>query len=330
MSVIKLTRELLEIPSPSGMEKEVGRYISTRLKGSFNPKIQKVGKSFNILAAIGEPKLLLTTHMDTVPKRLRVWENSKYIYGRGACDAKGAAAAMICAAEMALDNGYADFGVLLDVGEEVDFSGIKKAVKLVNPELVIIGEPTDFKLVVGQKGLLSLKITCKGKAAHGATPEKGESAIDAILDILQKLKGIDFPKDKLLGETSINIGTIGGGTARNVIADYAEASVELRTVKPNKDIIMAIEKAVPKKNIAIESSYDPVLNDIDDMRFRDLERITVPYFTEMYFWAKKSKVFVLGPGNPELAHTDMEAIGKKSLERAVETYYNIIKMNNER
>jgi acetylornithine deacetylase len=217
--------------------------------------------------------------------------------------------------------------LLFDVGEEQGFSGIKNAVNLVAPKIVIVGEPTNLNLVVGQKGLLSLKIICLGKAAHGSTPEKGISAINDLLEILQGFKGINLQKNNLLGHTTINIGTISGGTARNVIADYAEALVELRTVCPNKSVLSVIEKLVPKKNMIVESNYDPVLGNTNLEGTEGLKSITVPYFTELFFWAAKSKAFVLGPGNLDLAHTDNESINKSDLKKAVDIYYNIIKEN---
>jgi len=330
MDVSKLTIDMLKVPSESGNERKMALLLAKRLRKNFKVKLQKVNGSLNLFAFSGKPKIILTTHLDTVPGQLKIRADKNYIYGRGSCDAKGIIASMILACEKAKKEGYTNFGMLFDVCEETDFTGVKKSLGLAKPKFVIVGEPTNLKLVVGQKGLLCLKIICLGKAAHGATPEKGRSAINAILDILKKLREINFQKDRLLGTTSINIGTISGGTARNVIADYAEALVELRTVRPNKEIVSAIEKVAAKKNVTIESSYDPILNSTNEVGLNDLERTTVPYFTEMYFWAKKSKAFVLGPGNPRLAHTDNEAVSKKGLEKAVQIYYDIIRTNQNK
>src|SRR3989338_10768849 len=193
MKTIELTKELLQISSESGKEKEIGKFLLKRLKRNFNVKIQKVDNRFNILASIGKPEILLTKNMDTVPKQLEVREDKNYLYGRGACDTKSIIVCMIIAGEEAINTGIRNFGILFDVSEETDFSGIKEAVKLVTPKIVIVGEPTDFKLATGQKGLLGIKIKCFGKNAPGSTPEKGRSAINRLIEILYKINKIILP-----------------------------------------------------------------------------------------------------------------------------------------
>src|SRR3989338_9268297 len=89
MDVINLTKELVNIPSPSGSEREIGNFLVQRINKNFNVKIQKVGNRFNIIATKGVPKLILTTHMDTVPKQIKADEDNNWIYGRGSCDTKG-------------------------------------------------------------------------------------------------------------------------------------------------------------------------------------------------------------------------------------------------
>src|SRR3989344_1076361 len=282
---VSLLRNLLKIPSPSGKEKELGIYLVKRLRKNFKVKIQKVKDNFNILAFAGKPSLILTTHLDTVPNQLEIKEDKIFVYGRGACDAKGAISSMIIAAEKAKIKGLTDFGLLFDVCEESDFSGIKKAINLVNPKYVIVGEPTNFKVIEGQKGLLGIKIIYKGKSAHGSIPEKGISAISNLITILSELSKINFPESSL-GKTTINIGKIKGGTALNAVPDYAEASLELRTTISNKEILNIICKKIFKSNIKILYSFEPVINKFNFID--NYEKIIVPYFTEMYFWNKKS------------------------------------------
>lgn len=214
---------------------------------SFDVKIQKVGSRFNVLATKGKPRLLLTTHMDTVPGKLKIKEDAQWIHGRGACDTKGIIAAMIIAAEEAVAQGLSGIGLLFDVSEETDFSGIKKAVSLVNPEFVVVGEPTDLKIAFGQKGIISFKVKCKGKAAHSSMPELGESAIDEIIVLLSKLKLLELPEDSELGKTTLNIGTINGGIKPNIIPDNADAEVVLRISRNSGEVMEIIEKAVPAK-----------------------------------------------------------------------------------
>lgn len=325
MGVLELARDLVKIPSPSGQEKEVGLFIAERLKKNFDVKIQKVGDRFNIFAIKGKPRLILTTHMDTVPKQISFREDEKNIYGRGSCDAKGILACMICACEEAYEKGLKDFGMVFDVSEESDFSGILKAIDEIKPEFTVVGEPTDFNLVFGQKGLIQLKIKCVGKSAPGSVPEKGISAINELIEILAKIKNAKLPENKDLGKTTINIGTIKGGSAPNVVSDYAEAIIEIRTTKPNKEVINVLKEIVPKNCLEVIFSYDLVLTEnIDFWENLSFNKLFVPYFTEMYFWAKKSNTIVLGPGKYEFAHSDNEQISKEELIKGKQTYLEII------
>jgi acetylornithine deacetylase len=315
MNVADLLMNLVKIPSCSGSEGEIGGYIARRLKKNFKVQLQKVGNRFNIFAYIGNPKIILTSHLDTIPKQLEIKEDKDYIYGRGACDAKASLASMICAAEELAKIGISDFGLLFDVSEETDFSGIKKALDLVNPDFVIVGEPTNFKTVIGQKGLLGIKIKCYGKSAPGSTPEKGDSAIIKLIRILNLLQTPE--------KTSMNIGKISGGSAANVVPDYAEAIVEFRTLRKNNEVVEILRKQGIEFEIVY--NFDPVFpNNLNLIKNLKSETEIVPYFTEMYFWAKKASTFVFGPGEYEYAHSDNERIRKEDLEKAALKYMKII------
>ena len=103
---IELARQLLNIPSVSGEEKEIAEFLVDRLSRTFKVETQNVGNNFNILATCGKPDIILTTHMDTVPGLLEIKEDNDYLYGRGACDTKGIIAAMVCACEEAVKEGF--------------------------------------------------------------------------------------------------------------------------------------------------------------------------------------------------------------------------------
>lgn len=323
MSSIELAKNLLKINSVSGEEKEIGEFLAERLAPNFKITIQEIGSRFNILATKGNPKLLLTTHIDTVPGILEVKEDKKYLYGRGACDTKGIIAPMICAAEKAVNLGYNNFGLVFDVSEETDFSGIKRAIDLINPEFVIVGEPTGLKIVIGQKGLIGLKIFSKGKKAPGSMPEKGINAIILLTRIISQIDKIELPISEI-GITSLNIGQISGGIAPNVVPDYAEAIIEFRSTILNDVIIKKIKTVT--KNFELLYSFEPVImNETKYLENLNFDREIVPYFTEMYFWSKKSNAIVFGPGEYKYAHTDKERISKKDILKSEEVYLNIIK-----
>jgi acetylornithine deacetylase len=327
MNVVQLARDLLQIPSPSGAEREIGEFLVKRLERNFTVQVQAVGTRFNILATRGKPKVLLATHIDTVPKQLPVYEDEEFLYGRGACDTKGIVAAMVCAAEDAVAAGITGFGLLFDVSEETDFSGIRAALELASPELVVVGEPTRLKVGIAQKGIVGLRIKCVGKTAPGATPELGTSAIEMLIDTLNAIRQIPLPASPRLGETTLNICMIGGGSAVNVVPEEAEATIEIRTTQCAKDILELLRAAAPNATLEVQYSFDPVFAQvIPCCDALGVEQIVVPFFTEMYFWSKKSSVLLLGPGDYRFAHGDDERIAKVELLEGVSIYRRLLQM----
>ena len=329
-NIAKLTMDLVKIPSISGQEMEVGNFLKDMLAKDFTVKTQKVGNRINVFAFAGRPKLLLTTHMDTVPGTLKIAEDSKFIYGRGSCDAKGAIAAMVSAAWDALESGLNDFCLLFDVDEENEFEGIKKAIKMVNPGFVVVGEPSSLKLVNGQKGLLQFDLSQKGKAAPASLPQTGSSAITKLLFDLTGIIRIKPPENKFLGKTTINIGKIIGGQAANVIPDYASAKIDVRTVSRNSEIKQLFRKAAINGKLKTELDFEPVFNDLYDLpKLLGLKTRIASYFTEMYFWRKKANTVVFGPGDYRYAHSTFEKVSKRELLKAAENYLEIIKLDSK-
>ncbi len=329
-NIAKLTMDLVKIPSISGQEMEVGNFLKDLLTKDFTVKTQKVGDRINVFAFAGRPKLLFTTHMDTVPGILKATEDSNFIYGRGSCDAKGAIAAMVSAGLTALQSGFSDFCLLFDVDEENEFEGIKKAIKMVNPGFVVVGEPSSLKLVNGQKGLLQFDISQKGRAAPASLPQRGSSAINGLLSDLTRVVRLKLPKNEFLGETTMNIGKIGGGQSANVIPDYASAKIDVRTTGKNSETKALFKKAVINGKLETEMDFEPVFNDLYNLpKLLGLKTMIASYFTEMYFWRKRAKTVVFGPGDYRYAHSSVERISKKDLLKAAETYLKIIKLNSK-
>ena len=186
---------------------------------------------YNVFAAFGRPVVTLSTHMDTVPPFFPSREDDEFIWGRGACDTKGIIASMLTAAERLLETGARDFGLLFVVGEERNSAGAYHAAQ--NPrgsKYIINGEPTENQLALGSKGALRYEVVAKGKMAHSAYPELGESAIFKLLDALEAIRRVELPVDPVLGPSTLNIGTIRGGRAPNVIPDDARAEIFIRLV----------------------------------------------------------------------------------------------------
>ncbi len=321
----ELTKSLINIPSPTGQEERIGEFLHTYLNDmGFEVERQFVKKNrFNIYATAGNPAIVLTTHIDTVLPYIPYSEDEEYIYGRGACDTKGIISAQIRAAENLLVNGMTDFGLLFVVGEEAGSEGAQAANTLDNAcRFIINGEPTENKLAAGHKGVLRFKLETTGIAAHSAYPERGESAISKLIEILHNLDHLPLPKDEKLGNTTLNIGTVSGGILGNVVPDHAEAEIVIRAttaIQTLKDIVRRI--VTDKAQIQYLVEFEPIeLKTIDGF-----ETTVVAYGTDIPFLTNWGQPLMLGPGSIHVAHSPEERIAKKEIVAAVDLYVRLIK-----
>jgi acetylornithine deacetylase len=331
MDLFQLTRALIDIDSVTGRERAVGEFLFSylsELAGRTGGSVERMPVTedrFNVFAAWGEPVVVLSTHIDTVPPFFPSSEDDEHIHGRGACDTKGLLAAMIQALEGLLVEGDRGFGLLLVVGEETDSAGAQVANQAPRGSLYLInGEPTENRLAVGSKGALYLALEAQGKAAHSAYPELGVSAIDRLLVALERLRAVPLPSDPVLGETTVNIGTISGGRASNVIADYARAEVMFRTVGPTEelkiDLVIALSDvlgvciAEQRESAAIRMGSLP-----------GFATTLVKYTTDVPRLDAWGEPFLLGPGSIHVAHTSEERVPKRELVEAVGLYKDLVR-----
>jgi acetylornithine deacetylase len=325
MKLFELTRALVDIESTTNHEKNVGDYLFAHLSAlaaRHNGHIERIPaepKRDNIFVSWGEPVVTLSTHMDTVPPFFASREDGDFIWGRGSCDAKGIIAAMIAAAEKLLAGGTRNIALLFVVGEERNSAGAKAAAATPRGSRYLInGEPTENRIALGSKGALRYEIITQGKLAHSAYPELGHSAIHALLDVLHDIRQIPLPQDALLGRSTLNVGTIDGGRAPNVVADHAEAEIMFRTVGDPAKIREGVSAAAAGRAEAREVFYTPALQ----LAKVDGFPTTVVAFTTDIpsFEGAWGQPFLIGPGSIHVAHTAEERISKKELSEAVEIY----------
>jgi acetylornithine deacetylase len=326
MDLFELTKRLMTIPSVSGDEEAVGFWLRDHLASlGWTVELQKVSEhQNNVIAWLNDtPRVWLSTHMDTVPPFIGPTEDDEKIYGRGACDAKGIIAAQITAAEQLRKEGIEDIGLLYTVEEERSSTGAKAANThplAAKCEYMINGEPTDNDLAIGSKGTFRLKIKTSGKAAHSAYPEEGDSAIERLLDILEDVRHTKFPHDEFFGETTVNIGTIEGGAALNVIPPTAEAGLAIRLTTKRQPIEEALRNVVRDRGeVEVLSCSEPVrMLEVDGFDQKVVRFTTdIPYLTN---WGKP---LLLGPGSILVAHTKDEFVLKRDLEEAVRLYVGL-------
>jgi acetylornithine deacetylase len=328
-NIAELTRELVDIESITNHEEAVGTFLLAHLSrlaaGTCGraERCEVEAHRFNVFAHWGDPVVTLSTHMDTVPPFFPSREDDEFIWGRGSADAKGIIAAMIGAAEGLLEAGIREFGLLFVVGEERNSAGALAAAQ--NPcgsRYLINGEPTENTLALASKGVLRYEVEARGKLAHSAYPELGESAIEKLLDALQRVRAMRLPEDPLLGPCTLNIGTICGGRAPNVVPDAAMAEIAIRLVGDPEPVRQAMREAVAGRAEAREILCIPAV------RFEALNGFAtcvVAYTTDVPAFANSwGKPFVLGPGNIHVAHTSEERVAKRDLAEAAQLYQRMV------
>ena len=328
MKLFAFTRQLIDIPSVSGDEGVVARFLAEYLEtAGFHAELQEFEENrANVVAWGGAPpRVVLSTHLDTVPPHIAAGEDGEYVYGRGACDAKGIIAAQVEAAARLRAEGVEDVGLLFTVDEEQASLGARAANQhrlAGSCQFLINGEPTDNLLATGSKGSLRARVKTRGRAAHSAYPEQGESAIEKLLDVLADVRRHVWPNDEFFGETTVNVGTIAGGTRSNVIPAEAEALLHVRLTTPSAAVKDALERvAAGRARVEYLSVSEPVRM----LAVEGFEQTVVRFTTDISYLDNWGRPLLLGPGSILDAHTPHERVPKQELERAVELYVQLVR-----
>jgi len=325
MDLFALTRRLIDIESITPNESAMGNWLCDELqRGGWEARKMPVENArANVLATWpghAHPEIVFSTHMDTVPPFIKSSEDDQRIYGRGACDAKGIIAAEILAAEKLRGAGVF-VGLLFLVGEERDSIGAKVAnQEPIGARFMINGEPTENKLALASKGALHVELVARGKMAHSAYPELGESAIDKLVEALHRLHAMKLPQNAEAGRCTKNVGSIQGGRAPNVISDFAKADLFYRLVGPTNALRNEITETVGKLAEVRFTRETPYLR----LRTLDgLPTMVAAFTTDIPSLPNWGEPLLLGPGSIHVAHTEDEFVEKAQLVQAVEIYYSM-------
>jgi acetylornithine deacetylase/succinyl-diaminopimelate desuccinylase-like protein len=325
IDVVALAAELLAIESPTQGEARIVDFVSRYLVArDWNVTVQEVSPGRgNVWASRAGGGVTLSTHLDTVRPYIAPRLDGSKLYGRGACDAKGIAAAMIAAAQRLADSGEDRIDLLLVVGEEKGSDGARTANRLpATSRFLVNGEPTESRLATGAKGSLRVVLRTRGRESHSAYPQLGKSAIEPMLELLPTLKTLPLPTDETLGETSVNIGTIQGGTEANVIPGECEAELMFRLVGPVEPLRDIIEKWVAGRAEITWGSHIPA------QLFHTIpgfETAPVSYTTDIPLLDRWGTPLLFGPGSIHVAHTPSEYIEVAELRASVGTYERIVR-----
>ncbi len=323
--VVTLAAELLAIASPTRDEAKVVEFVSRWLVGrGWNVTLQEVtpGRS-NVWATRMGGGVTLATHLDTVPPYLAPRMDGSRLYGRGACDAKGIAAAMLTAADRLAEAGEERVDLLLVVGEEGGSDGARTANQLpATSQFLINGEPTESRLASGCKGSLRVTVRTRGRAAHSAYPQLGQSAFEPMLRMLPELQQLKLPRDAILGDSTINVGVLRGGSEANIVPALCEAEMMIRLVDDPAPVKAAIEQWADGRAELEYGSYIPA------QRFHTVpgfDVAAVAYTSDIPLLSRWGTPLLFGPGSITVAHTPDEFVDVNELRASVDAYERLVR-----
>jgi acetylornithine deacetylase len=324
--VVELTARMMEIDSTSDREGLLVDWVESYLAGA-EWRVKRIpvtpGRDDILATCVDEPRVTLSTHLDTVPPFIPPRLEGDTLWGRGACDAKGIAAAMILAAERLRASNF-PIALLFVVGEEVTHDGAVAANRVPTTSKVLInGEPTESTLAIGTKGAMRFTLRTEGQAAHSAYPHLGRSAIVDLVHLLAEMGRLELPRDADLGDTTINIGGIEGGVADNVIAPFAEARCMARLVTPASELERLLrdwvgDRAKFERGITVELARLGTLPGFPTS--------VAAYATDIPKLTNWGKPYLFGPGSIHVAHRDDEHVRVPELRSAVDAYERIARL----
>jgi succinyl-diaminopimelate desuccinylase len=371
-SIIALCQDLIRINTcnPPGNELTAAAYVLERLRrAGFETSLVKHDENRATLLAMlaGQPQsdtFLFVGHLDTVPSGdLSLWEHdpfeghcdSTHLIGRGASDMKGGLAALITAAEALKGKKVKNTLILAFTADEEN--GCLGSIALVdipqvrNSKLLIVPEPTSNHIGVAEKGALWVRISARGKAAHGSMPDQGLNAINEILTLMIQLdlSGFQVEQNPYLGSFTASLNTIAGGIKTNIIPDRCEVTMDLRTLPAQKhaDILAAIERAirqvtadhpdyaftcetvVSKPGLETDCDQAQVARVVDLIQSskKDARKIGLNYYSDAAVLVPALNVpfLLFGPGDADQAHVTNEKLDLNNLYKSCEIYRNILK-----
>jgi acetylornithine deacetylase len=321
-NVEALTCALVDIDSTTGREGDLCDWLAALLReGGYNVFEQPVTeRRRNLFAQVEAPAVVLSTHLDCVPPFFASRRAGSTILGRGACDAKGALAAQLVAAERLRREGCSRVGLLFVVGEERGSDGARAAQHLApGSRHLVNGEPTDNRLALATRGVLRLRLAATGRAAHSSYPELGESAIEKLVSALVALRDLRLPEDPVMGRTHYTVGVMSGGVAPNVVPASATAEVVFRTVGHLPVLRRALAALEPL--VTVEELLD--VPPIKMSAVAGFETAAFPFTTDIPFLDAWGEPHLFGPGSATVAHTDDEQIEVDDLHGAVDGYIRL-------
>lgn len=322
---------MLSIDSTSGSERPLARFLASELacqgcRVSEYASADAPDAPANLLLAWGEPRIVYCAHLDTVPPYIApsaqtLPDGDILVRGRGACDAKGQIWAMAAACCQLADEGHSDMALLLLHGEETGSYGAKEMSQRIAAEYLVVGEPTDNCMALASKGTKSFRVTLRGTACHSGYPQHGRSAIEEFVDLMLKLRSIDWPVDPVLGPTTYNVGELRSDNPQNILSPQATCRIYFRTTFASDAFVTDTMASLAGDSITVEA-----LGGDTPSRYLTLPGIdtcVVAFGSDAPQLHRFDKKMLCGPGSILVAHTPREEVLWSQLLKARDQYVRI-------
>jgi succinyl-diaminopimelate desuccinylase len=363
---VQLTKELVRMNTinPPGREEPCARHLGALLESAgFEAGYHSYGEGrVSVIASIGgnasKLPLCFTGHIDTVPLGAASWRMDPFdgdteagkLYGRGTSDMKcGVAAFTVAALNLAQHlPGTPGIKLVITAGEETGCEGAFHLYRdgvLGSAGAVVVAEPSGNYPFVGHKGALWLMARTRGVTAHGSMPEKGVNAVYKAAHAITRLESFRFanPPHELMGQATLNVGTLHGGLNINSVPDRAEIGVDIRTV-PTVDhaalIKLLAERLGPDVELESLMDLEAVYTEPQEPWMQSVFEVMTPYLGERpvprvatYFTDaaalnqayRNPPTVILGPGEPQMAHQTDEYCVVEKVEQSVGAFEEIIR-----
>ena len=316
---LSLFKSILDIDSTSGKEREMALWLHDHLEAPVKELMEVGDGTLNLFLKWGTPRIVFCTHMDTVPPYIppKFEMPGNLIQGRGSCDAKGQIIALYTACKELEAEGCDGFGLLILAGEETGSWGAKAFSKTgFEAPFLIVGEPTENKMVSASKGTKSYDLVFHGKAFHSGYPEHGVSAVERFVEFYNTLKATEFPTDPILGETTWNVGLLKSDNPQNILSPELTCRLYFRTTFASDEAVERFMAEIAGNDVTPRGGDRPAKYVV----LPGFESAPAAFGTDAPHLTGFGHKIICGPGTVLVAHRDDEHITLPDLEEAIKIY----------
>ena len=318
-----LFRQILSMDSTTGRERGLGRWLAEHLAAPYVEVFEVGNDTLNVLLRWSEsPRVVFCSHMDTVPPYIPPTFLEDRVLGRGTCDAKGQFYAMYRACLRLAAAGHTDMALLILSGEETGSWGAKAFSKTgFTAPLLVVGEPTENKMVSACKGTKSYDLSFVGTPFHSGYPERGVSAVDLFMDFMQALREVGFPEDPELGATTWNVGRLVSDNPQNILSPELTCKLYFRTTFASDAAVTAWMRGRASDRIRVgEIGGDAPARYLTLPGF---PAAPVAFGSDAPHLTGFAQKIICGPGSINVAHRDDEFLSRADFEEAINIYVKI-------